>query len=161
MRGSPLNVGASLLCVGVPLVVYPVALLNGGSGVCCDACLRIGFSLSYCPVPLVLLRLSSVLCVVVCAVLLLCCAVRYCGVVMCGVVVFRYERLYLSFLFFSLCSLLQRCWLVWCLCDRVVSLWNSGDGLCWAEGRVVSTVCTSPMLCCVSCCVVCCGMAVV
>ena len=23
-----------------------------------------------------------------------------------------------------------------CLCDRVVSLWNSGDGLCWVEGRV-------------------------
>ena len=30
--------------------------------------------------------------------------------------------------------------LVLCLCDRVVSLWNGGDGLCWVEGRVVSTV---------------------
>lgn len=27
-----------------------------------------------------------------------------------------------------------------CLCGRVVSLWNSGDGLCWVEGRVVSIV---------------------
>lgn len=33
-----------------------------------------------------------------------------------------------------------------CLCDRVVSLWNSGDGLCWVEGRVVFIVYTS--LCC-------------
>ena len=30
--------------------------------------------------------------------------------------------------------------LVLCFCDRVVSLWDSGDGLCGAEGRVVSTV---------------------
>ena len=48
--------------------------------------------------------------------------------------------------------------LVLCLCDRVVSLWNSGDGLCWAEGRVVSTVyrplSTLCVLCVVSCCVV-------
>lgn len=36
--------------------------------------------------------------------------------------------------------------LVLCLCGRVVSLWNSGDGLCWVEGRVVSTVYT------LSCC---------
>lgn len=28
----------------------------------------------------------------------------------------------------------------WCLCVRVVSLLNSGGGLCWVEGRVVSTV---------------------
>lgn len=34
---SPSNVGVPRLCVGVPLVVYPVALLNGGSGMCCDA----------------------------------------------------------------------------------------------------------------------------
>ena len=27
--------------------------------------------------------------------------------------------------------------LVLCLCDRVVSLWNSGGGLCWVEGRAV------------------------
>lgn len=55
-----------------------------------------------------------------------------------------------------------------CLCDRVVSLWNSGDGLRGSEGRVVSTV-HCQLLCvvvCVSvwrvCCfvVLCCGMAV-
>ena len=34
---SPSNVGVPRLCVGVPLVVYLVALLNGGGGVCCDA----------------------------------------------------------------------------------------------------------------------------
>ena len=42
--------------------------------------------------------------------------------------------------------------LVWCLCDRVVSLWNSGDGLVWCLftavcdvrfSVVVSTVCLS------------------
>lgn len=33
--------------------------------------------------------------------------------------------------------------LVLCLCDRVVSLWNSGDDSCWVEGRVVFTVYTS------------------
>lgn len=27
-----------------------------------------------------------------------------------------------------------------CLCDRVVSLWNSGGGLCGVEGRVVCVV---------------------
>ena len=50
--------------------------------------------------------------------------------------------------------------LVWCLCDRVVSLWNSGDGLCGVEGRVVSTVrCQLFMCCVVLCCAVGCGMA--
>lgn len=61
-----------------------------------------------------------------------------------------------------------------CLCGRVVSLWNSGDGLYGAEGRVVSTVYCSLLtlyvLWCVFqcgvcvvllCCVVGCGMAVV
>lgn len=37
LLASPSNVGVPRLCVGVPLVVYLVALLNGGSGVCCDA----------------------------------------------------------------------------------------------------------------------------
>lgn len=40
-----------------------------------------------------------------------------------------------------------------CLCGRVVSLWNSGDGLCGAEGRVVSTVNSSCVVVCVSACV--------
>lgn len=60
-----------------------------------------------------------------------------------------------------------------CLCDRVMSLWNSGDGLCWVEGRVASTVycplLTLHVLWCVFQCGVCgvllrcvvgCGMAV-
>lgn len=33
--------------------------------------------------------------------------------------------------------------LVLCFCDRVVSLWNGGVGLCWVEGRAVCTVYTS------------------
>lgn len=43
-----------------------------------------------------------------------------------------------------------------CLCDRVVSLWNSGGGLCGVEGRVVSTVYTSSVLWCASQWCVCC-----
>jgi len=38
-----------------------------------------------------------------------------------------------------------------CLCDRVVSLWNSGDGLCWVEGCVVSTVHCRLFMCCGVC----------
>ena len=46
-----------------------------------------------------------------------------------------------------------------CLCGRVVSLWNSGDGLCVVEGRVVSTVHCQLFMCygvrfSVLCCVV-------
>lgn len=52
-----------------------------------------------------------------------------------------------------------------CLCDRVVSLWDSGDGLCGVEGRLLSTI-YCPLLtlmccgvcfdvvCVLSCCVV-------
>lgn len=60
-----------------------------------------------------------------------------------------------------------------CLCDRVVSLWNSGDGLCGVEGRwvcLLSTVHCQLFVCCgvcfsvvcvvLLCCVVGCGMAV-
>ena len=39
----------------------------------------------------------------------------------------------------SVCLLSQHCWFRLCLCDRVMSLWNSGDGLCWVEGRLGST----------------------
>ena len=55
-----------------------------------------------------------------------------------------------------------------CLCGRVVSLWNSGDGLCRAEGRVgVGVVCAVNSSCVVVgvsvwrvCCLVvlCCGL---
>lgn len=47
------------LCAGIPLVVYPVALLNGGWGMCCDALssdwvrhLALPYSSSYCSLPL-------------------------------------------------------------------------------------------------------------
>nr|DAM57423.1 MAG TPA: hypothetical protein [Caudoviricetes sp.] len=40
--------------------------------------------------------------------------------------------------------------LVLCLCDRVVSLWNSGGGFVWVEGCVVFTVYTSSVLWCAS-----------
>ena len=38
-----------------------------------------------------------------------------------------------------------------CLCDRVVSLWNSGDGLCWVEGCVVFIVNCQLFMCCGVC----------
>lgn len=38
-----------------------------------------------------------------------------------------------------------------CLCDRVMSLWNSGDGVCGVEGRVVSTVNSLRVVVCVQC----------
>ena len=41
--------------------------------------------------------------------------------------------------------------LVLCFCDRVVSLWNSGDGLCGVEGRVVFTVRCRLFMCCGVC----------
>ena len=66
-----------------------------------------------------------------------------------------------------------------CLCDRVMSLWNSGGGLCWVEGRgclpsthhpccgahfsgvrVVMAVCDDSACFVLSYCVVGCGMAV-
>lgn len=63
----------------------------------------------------------------------------------------------LALLLFCLCVLCHGIvGLVLCLCGRVVSLWNSGDGLCRAEGRVVSTVHCQFFMCCV----VGCGMAV-
>lgn len=46
--------------------------------------------------------------------------------------------------------------LVLCLCGRVVLLRNSGGGLCWVEGRVVSTVYTSSVLWCAFQWCVCC-----
>lgn len=102
------------LCVGIPLVVYPVALLNGGSGGrVLSPCLVLspvffivfpvfGLGLAFCVVllPLVLSSPPSPFCV--------CCH----SIVGLGL----------------------------CLCGRVVSLWDSGDGLCWVEERVASTV---------------------
>lgn len=65
------------------------------------------------------------------------------------------------FLPHRLCSLSQHVGSVVRLCDRVMSLWNSGDGLCGAEGRVVSTVYCLLFMCCgVRFSGVGCGMAV-
>ena len=62
LPASPSNVGVPRLCVGVPLVVHSVALLNGGGGMCCAALssdwvrhLVLSYSLSYCLAPLPLL----------------------------------------------------------------------------------------------------------
>ena len=50
--------------------------------------------------------------------------------------------------------------LVWRLCGRVVSLWNSGGDLCWVEGRVVFIV-RCQLVCCGVCfSVVCAGCVV-
>lgn len=56
---------------------------------------------------------------------------------MCGLIV---SVVFFSSSLPSLCSLSQHCWFRVVSCGRVVSLWNSGDGLCRVEGRVVSTV---------------------
>nr|DAS08671.1 MAG TPA: hypothetical protein [Caudoviricetes sp.] len=44
--------------------------------------------------------------------------------------------------------------LVLCLCDRIVLLGNSGDGLCWVEWRVYCQL----FMCCGVCCSVVCVM---
>ena len=126
----------SRLCVGVPLVVYPVALLNGGAGyVLCCPCSDwvLSFTLllpfSYCLVPLVLfpfLFCLVLLCLLwvgkcggvrsIAVVLLLpCCAVQHCRVVLC-------EWLYSSFpSSFRLCVCCHGIvGLGLCLCGRVV-----------------------------------------
>lgn len=46
---SPSNVGVPRPCVGIPFVVCPVALLNGGVAcVVLSPCLCVALSLSYC-----------------------------------------------------------------------------------------------------------------
>jgi hypothetical protein len=72
--------------VGVPLVVYPVALLNGVRCMCCDALSSDWAGTLHCPTPSRIVQSPSSLCV--------CCH----SIVGLGL----------------------------CLCDRVVSLWNSG-----------------------------------
>lgn len=138
MLASPSNVGVPRLCIGVPLVVYPMAALKGGRGVCCAvSCsdwvwhLALSRSPSHCQFPSYRSYSSSVLC---CRV---CCGWGS-GVVCGGGSVSRPCSSLLS-----LCSLLQYCWFVLCLCGRVVSLWNSGDGLCWGRIAVVGWVCSS------------------
>lgn len=99
--------GVPLLCVGVPLVVYPVALLNGGSGACCATpCSDWVRYLALSP-PFRIVRFPCIVPVP----LLSCVAVfgvgeeaRW-GTVSCP-------------LLLSLCLLSQRCWF------RVVFLWQ-------------------------------------
>ena len=98
-------------CVGVPLVVYPVALLNGGCGGACCPRVRIGSSPSHCSRPS-------------CIVLPLLHCLFYPLILVSTVRV--------------LCHSIVG--LVLCFCDRVVSLWNTGGDLYGVEGRVVFTV---------------------
>lgn len=94
-----------------------------GCGVCVVPRVRIGSSPSHCPRPFMLSSLFFRLCVV-------------CGEVRWGRAVLHCVccRLCPSLLAFSLPLLCVLCrsdvGLVLCLCDRVVSLWGSGDGLC-------------------------------
>lgn len=60
---SPSNVGVPRLCVGVPLVVYSVVSLKGGSGVCCAALCRIGSGILHCSTPFRIVQSPSSLCV--------------------------------------------------------------------------------------------------
>ena len=107
---TPRGMLASPSVCGVPLVVCVVVLLNGGSGMCCDARVRIRSGTLCCLAPSRIVQSPFSLCV--------CCH----SIVGLGL----------------------------CLCGMVVSLWNSGGGLCGAEGRVVSTVYTSSVLWCAS-----------
>lgn len=120
-----------LVC-GVPLVVYPVAVLNGGVVGCVLPRVRIGSGtlVLFCP-PRIVLSSSC------CSAPPFCCVlwVGRCG----GGIVPRFPLL-LPTVCVPCHSIVG---LVLCLCDRVVLLWNSGDGLCWVEGRVASTVYTS------------------
>ena len=90
VTGSPSCVWCPRLRVGVPLVVYLVALLNGGGACVVMPCLRIGFGILCCSTPSCIVQSPFSLCV--------CCH----SIVGLGL----------------------------CLCDRVVSLWNGGVGLC-------------------------------
>lgn len=132
LLASPSNVGVPRPCVDVPLVVYPVAVLNGGVRVVCGIPSsywvrhpRIVLPSSHCLILFVLFCPSFLLCVVggevwwcvqyccCIAAAVLCCATLSC-VVVCVV---SCERLYPSLsLFPSLCLLSQYCWF------RVVSL---------------------------------------
>lgn len=122
-----------LVCWRPPSVCVVVPL-NGGSGVLCVVPrVRTGSSPSYCPCPFMSPSLLFRLCV---AVFVVCGGVRWCAVgELCPVL---------------LCCLCVRCHSIVGLgvrlCDGVVLLWNSGDGLCWVEGRwcdgrVVLVVC--------------------
>lgn len=116
--------GVPRLCVGVPLVVYFVALLNGGCGVLCVVPV---FGLGP-PFHIVLVPFTLFL------------PFLYC---------LTSSRVVHSP--FSLCVCCHSIvGLGLCLCDRVVSLWNSGGGLCGVEGRGGSIVYMSSCVVCVS-----------
>lgn len=131
-----------------PLVSCCPCLLHG------VPCLRIRSGVLHCPVPLALHSL------VLCRLFLLGVAVLLCGEWEGGVCggrragVSPCSSVSLSSVFLSHRTHCVCCHSVvglgLCLCDRVVSLWNSGDGLCRVEGRVVFTVHTSSCVVCIS-----------
>ena len=136
---------AGVVCaVLFPLVLCCPRLLRG------VPCLRIRSGTPHCPVPFALHSLVLFCPLLLRVVVLLCCVRRTGGV--CGVCGFIVNVVFLSFSFSSPFCLCVLCYSIvglgLCLCDRVVSLWNSGGGLCWVEGRVVSTVYASSVLCC-------------
>ena len=117
----PFSVGVPRLCVGVPLVVYPVALLNGGVGwVCVVPVFGLG-------PPLCVVLSSRIVLSLFCLVLwVLSCLlwVGKCGgVVWCGV--WNCVPLFPSALCVCCYSIVG---LGVCLCVGVVSLWNGGGG---------------------------------
>ena len=144
-------------CCVVPLPCVVPRLLCG------VPCLRIRSGTPCCPVPLCVAFPRVVL-----PTFSLCCCV------VCAVCVVSLWALYFFPSPFRLCVCCHSIvGLGLCLCDRVMSLWNSGDGVWGAEGRVVSTVycllltlhvlwCAFQCGVCVVllCCVVGCGMAV-
>ena len=108
------------LCVGAPPCRSPLWPIEWRGGVCVMPCLRIGSGTLHCAAPLH----------IVCSPRIVPVPLLSCVVVFVGGGEVRCVGLCLALLF----CLCVRCHsivgLVLCLCDRVMSLWNSGGGLC-------------------------------
>ena len=96
------NVGVPRLRVGVPLVVYLVALLNGGSGGLCVVPVLVGSGALHCAAPLRIVRSLRIV-----PVPLLSCVVVF---VVGGEVWWGNCALLSSSPSHRLCSLSQHCW---------------------------------------------------
>ena len=120
-------------------------------------CLRIRSGTSHCLVPLCVAFPRVVLSVLLLCVVVLCVENGRVVCVVCGLVV---NVVFPSFFLLPCVRCYSIVGLVLCLCDRVVSLWNSGDGLCgwkgvWCLLFAVSFLC---VVVCVSVWCVCCGL---